>query len=72
MARAARRKTAGVLHQEGRPFIQPHYLSISLADPVLEQGGLMIMDRLPGHLSRPRPAAAAPEPTLFSSRFVYH
>jgi hypothetical protein len=56
MAGAARRKTAEVLHQEGRPFIQPHWLSISFADPVLDQGGLMIMDRRPGYLSRPRQA----------------
>jgi hypothetical protein len=56
MARTVRRKTAEVPHQEGRPFIQPHYLSLSSAEPVLDQGDLMIMDRLPGHLSRPRQA----------------
>jgi hypothetical protein len=56
MARAARPKTAGVLHQEGRPFIQPPYPGISWADPVLDQGDQMIMDRRPGHLSRPRQA----------------
>jgi hypothetical protein len=56
MASAARRKTAGVLHREGRLFIQPYDPSISLADRVLDQGGLMITDRRRGHLSRPRQA----------------